>query len=130
MPRSPALRRREEWLAHPCKSGSIHYICIQYAFLLEVMRDGILCQERRLDLNLGGDPFTLRMRCIGRVVASAPATRASADRRAFNLIELPEVTPHFVADGAGNVDLQFYDRHELSPQSSNRYLEESPKTKP
>ena len=130
MRRSSALRCREEWLPHPSESGSIHHICVQHPFLLEVMRDGILCQERRLDLNLGGDPFTLRVRCIGRVVASAPAPRASADGRTFNLIELPEVTPHFIADGAGNVDLQFYDRHELSPQSSNRYLEESPKTKP
>ena len=118
MPGSSALRRREEWSAHTRKSGSIHYICIQHTFLLEVMRDGILCQERRLDLNLGGDPFTLRVRCIGRVVAGAPAPGASADRRTFNLIELPEVTPHFIADSAGNVDLQFYDRHEVSPQSS------------
>ena len=127
MPGSSALRRREEWSAHTRKSGSIHYICIQHTFLLEVMRDGILCQERRLDLNLGGDPFTLRVRCIGRVVAGAPAPGASADRRTFNLLELPEVAPHFIADSAGNVDLQFYDRHEVPPQSSRERLEESPK---
>src|SRR5207253_5617747 len=58
--------------------------------LLEVMRHGILCQERRLDLNLGADPFTLRMRCVSRVVASLPTPQASAERRTFNLVELPE----------------------------------------
>src|SRR6266481_727427 len=98
--------------------GSVHYICIQYTFLLEVMRHGILREERSLDLNLGTDPFTLRMRCINRVVACPPAPRAPADRRTFNLIELPEVTPHFIANSAGNVDLQFYNRHEVPPQSS------------
>ena len=39
--------------------GSVHYICIQHTFLLEVMRHGILCQERGLDLNVGADPFAL-----------------------------------------------------------------------
>src|ERR1700693_1760047 len=98
--------------------GSVHYICIQYTFLLEVMRHGILCQQRSLDLNLGTDPFPLRMRDISRLIASLPPPQASADRRTFNLVELPEVTPHFIADSAGNVDLQFYDRHEVSPESS------------
>ncbi len=98
--------------------GSVHYIGIQYTFLLEVMRHGILRQERRLDLNVGADPFALRMRCINRVVASPPAPRTPADRRTFNLVELPEVTPHFIADSAGNVDLQSYDRHE-SPHPQN-----------
>src|SRR5207253_9985627 len=88
--------------------------------LLEVMRHGILCQERRLDLNLGADPFTLRMRCVSRVVASLPTPQASAERRTFNLVELPEVTPHFIADSAGNVDLQFYNRHEVPPQKQRR----------
>jgi hypothetical protein len=82
------------------------------------MRHGILRQERRLDLNVGADPFALRMRRIGRVVASPPTPQASADGRTFNLLELPEVAPHFIADSAGNVDLQFYDRHEVPPQSS------------
>src|SRR4029077_4261093 len=81
------------------------------------MRHGILCQERRLDLNLGADPFTLRMRCISRMVASLPVPHASADRCTFNLLELPEVTPHFIADSAGNVDLQFYNSHEVTPES-------------
>jgi hypothetical protein len=76
------------------------------------MRHGILRQERRLDLNVGADPFALRMRRISRVVASPPTPQASADGRTFNLLELPEVAPHFIADSAGNVDLQFYDRHE------------------
>ena len=91
------------------------------------MRHGILCQQRSLDLNLGSDPFTLRMRRISRVVASTPTSQAPADRRTFNLVELPEVTPHFIADSAGNVDLQFYDRHEVPPQSGRERLEESPK---
>src|SRR6267143_6134658 len=107
--------------------GSVHYVCIQHPFLLEVMRHGILCQERRLDLNLGADPFTLRMRCVSRVVASLPTAQASAERRTFNLLELPEVTPHFIADRARNVDLQFYNRHESPTTKQQRSAEESPK---
>jgi hypothetical protein len=91
------------------------------------MGHGILRQERRLDLNVGADPFALRMRRISRVVASPPTPQASADGRTFNLLELPEVAPHFIADSAGNVDLQFYDRHEVPPQSGRERLEESPK---
>ena len=106
--------------------GSVHYICIQYTFLLEVMRHGILRQERRLDLNLGADPFPLRMRRISRVVASPPTPQASADGRTFNLLELPEVAPHFIADSAGNVDLQFYDRHEVPPHSSRDAYKNQP----
>src|SRR5467141_3217801 len=107
--------------------GSVHYVCIQDTFLLEVMRHGILCQERRLDLNVGADPFTLRMRCVGRVVASLPTPQASAERSTFNLVELPEVTPNFIADSAGNVDLQFYNRHEVPPQSSRDTQKNRPK---
>jgi hypothetical protein len=56
--------------------------------------------------------------CIDRVIASPPTPQASAERRTCNLVELLEVTPHFIADSAGNVDLQFYDRDDVPPQSS------------
>src|SRR5580704_3714218 len=91
------------------------------------MGHGILRQERRLDLNVGADPFALRMRRMSRVAASPPTPQASADGRTFNLLELPEVAPHFIADGAGNVDLQFYDRHEGPTTKQQRYVEQSPK---
>src|SRR5712671_2742355 len=106
-------RRRAPNHAPQRRAGSVNYIRIQHAFLLEVMRHSILRQERRLDLDVGADPFTLRMRCTSRVAASTPTPQASADRRTFHLVELPEVTPHFIADSAGNVNLQFYDRHEV-----------------
>jgi hypothetical protein len=93
------------------------------------MRYGILRQERRLDLNIGAHPFPLRMRCVSRVVASLPTPQASAERRTLNLLELPEVTPHFIADSAGNVDLQSYDRHEIPlPSGTDTYKNPSKRT--
>jgi hypothetical protein len=66
------------------------------------------------------------MRRIRRVAASPPTPQASADGRTFNLLELPEVAPHFIADRPGNVDLQFYDRHEVPPQSSRDTYKNQP----
>jgi hypothetical protein len=59
------------------------------------------------------------MRRISRVVASPSTPQTSADGRTFNLLELPEVAPHFIADSAGNVDLQFYDRHEVHHKAAD-----------
>jgi hypothetical protein len=65
--------------------------------------------------------------CIDRVVAGPPTPQASAERRNCNLAEVLAVTPHFIADSAENVDLQFYDRDDVPPQSSRDTWKNSPK---
>ena len=47
------------------------HVGIEDPVLLEVVRNGVLGEERRLQADLGADPFALRMRAIGGVLAGA-----------------------------------------------------------
>jgi len=45
------------------------HVRIEHPLLLEVMRNGVLGEQRRLQANLGADPFAFRMRLVSGVLA-------------------------------------------------------------
>ena len=59
----------------------LHYISIQHAVLLQVVRDCVLRQKRRFQLDFGADPFTLCMRQTRRRVCILRSNRISARKR-------------------------------------------------
>jgi hypothetical protein len=66
-----------------------------------------------LKANFGSNPFALRVGRLGRVVAASATAESGAEVGALDLIELFDLAPGFVADGAGYVDFQSYDRHKM-----------------
>jgi hypothetical protein len=85
-------------------SELLYDIGIKYALLFQIVRNGVLGEKRRENADFGSDPFTLGVRGVGRMVAAAAATELGAKISALNLIELFDLAPSFVSDGAGNVD--------------------------
>jgi hypothetical protein len=92
-------------------TAHLFYVRVEYAFLFQVVRHGVLGQERRLQPDLSANPLAFAVRSIGRMVTSAAATELRAEVRALNLIKLVDLAPGRVADGAGNVDLEFQEGH-------------------
>jgi len=86
-------------------SRLVDYIRIQHAILLQIMRNGVLGQERRLQLYFGANPFALGVRRVRGMIAAPAAAELWAEIGALNLIELFDPTPGFVAHCAGNVNL-------------------------
>ena len=83
----------------------LDHIRVQNAFLLQVVRDRVLCQQGRLQTNLGADPFTFQMGTVCRVVAGTARAEPGTKLGALNLIELLEVAPSLIADGSSNINL-------------------------
>jgi hypothetical protein len=79
------LRNIAETLGTKCEL--INHIGIEYAFLLQIMRDGVLRQERSQELDFSADPFAFRMRGVGGVVAAATATELWAEVGTLNLVQ-------------------------------------------
>jgi len=83
---------------------SLDHVRVENSILLEIMRNGVLSEKRRLQSDFGADPFALRMRGIGGMVASAAAAELRSEASTLNLIELPNLAPRSIAGSAGNVD--------------------------
>ena len=77
-------------------------IRVEYAFLLQVVRHGVLRQKRCLEPDFGADPFPLGVRSAGGVIAASAAAELRTEIGALNLIELSNLAPDLVADGAGD----------------------------
>ena len=88
-------------------TAKLLYVCVEHALLLQVVRHGVLRQKRRLQPDFGPDPFSLGMRCVGRMVTASAAAELRTEVCALNLIELLDLAPSGVADGAGYIDFQF-----------------------
>ena len=80
---------------------------VEDPFLFQVVRHGVLRQKRRLEPDFSADPLALDMRGIGRMIAPSPASELRTEVRALNLIELIDLAPRSVADGTGDIDLEF-----------------------
>jgi hypothetical protein len=83
----------------------LHNVRVQHAFLLQIVRDRILRQQRRLHANFRAHPFTLSVGRVGRVIAWTSRAELGTKRGILDLIELLEVAPRLVADGPSNIDL-------------------------
>jgi hypothetical protein len=79
-------------------------IGVQYAFLFQVVRDGVLGQKWRLHADFSPDPFALPVRRVGRVIARASRAELWTKRGTLDLIELPKFAPALVTDGTSNID--------------------------
>src|SRR5579872_2749290 len=92
-------------------SQSFHNIRVQHPILLQIMRNGILRQKRRLKLNLSPNPFAFIVRGIRRVLAVSAAAILRPKFGALDLVELLDLAPGLIADGAGNIDFEPDSRH-------------------
>jgi hypothetical protein len=94
------------------KNGSLfHDIRVEHTLLLQIMRNRILRQKRRLQPDFSSNPLALTVRRIRRMIASPAAPELWAEVRALDLVELLDLAPSFVADGSGYVNFQTHDRH-------------------
>ena len=57
----------------------INHVGVQHAFLLQIVRHGVLRQKGSLQPNLGADPFAFAVRRVQRVVATAAAAELRAE---------------------------------------------------
>jgi hypothetical protein len=89
----------------------LHHIGVEHAVLFQIMRNRILRQKRRLNPDLGSDPFSFGVRGAGRVIAAASTAELWTEVRALNLIELLDLAPGLVAHGPGYVDFQSNHHH-------------------
>jgi len=83
---------------------SLDHVRVENAILFKIMRNGVLSEQWRLQPDLGADPFALRVRDIGWMLASTAAAELRSEASTLNLIELPKLAPRFIADGPGNID--------------------------
>ena len=83
----------------------VDYVGVEHAVLLQVVGDGVLGQQRRLQLDFGADPFALGVRGVGWMVAHL-ATEALPECGTLDLIEMLQVAPGFVTDRAADVNFE------------------------
>jgi hypothetical protein len=86
---------------------------VEHAFLLEIMRHGVLRQKRRLQADFGSDPFAFEVRRVGWMLAGSAAAELRPEFCALDLIKLLEFAPGGIADGAGYVDFEFENGHKV-----------------
>jgi hypothetical protein len=93
-----SIRRNTElWL--------LHNIGIKHPVLLQIMRDCVLSQKRRLQADFSADPFSFVVGSVERMVTTSATAELGAEIRTLNLVELLESAPGFIAHRAGNIDL-------------------------
>ena len=84
---------------------------IKHTLLLEIVRNCILREKRRLKPDFGSDPFALGVGNVRCVIAAPATAKLRAEVGALNLVKLVNLTPGSVADGSGYINLQSYNRH-------------------
>ena len=94
----------------PC-FGSLFYIGVENAFLLQVVGHGILGKKRRLEADFGADPFAFGVRGIRRVVAAASAAKLRTEVGGLDLVEVADLAPGRIANRARDVDFKLQNRH-------------------
>src|ERR1700691_331172 len=88
-----------------------HYIRVEHAILLQVMRNRVLRQKRRQHPDFGSDPFAFSMGRIGRMFAAPAAAKLWSEVRALYLIERLDAAPCLVPYRSRHIDFQSHDRH-------------------
>jgi|SRR5579862_3715278 len=91
------------------ENSSLLYVRVENSLLLQIMRHGVLGQKRRLKPDFGAYPFALAMRLIRRMVAASAASELRSEVSRLDLVELPDLAPRRIANGTGDVDLEFQD---------------------
>jgi len=70
-----------------------------------------LGQERGLEADFGAYPFALGVGLIWGVIAAAATAELWPEVGGLDLIEVVEFFPSSIADGVGNVDFEFQEKH-------------------
>jgi hypothetical protein len=96
------------------------YVGVEDAFLLEIMGHGVLGEKWRLEPDFSADPFALAVWGVGRMIAASATAELRAEVGALDLLELLDLLPGRVTHGAGDIDLQVQDAHNLEPEVSKR----------
>src|ERR1017187_9472196 len=113
-------------------ASSFYDIGVEDALLFQIMRDGVLGEERGLEADFGSDPgafgvgvpprFALRQ-AQGRLWrhgrggrghmawGESAAAELGAEAGGLDLVELGDLLPGFVGYCAGDVNFQFHYRH-------------------
>ncbi len=92
-------------------------IGVEHSVLLQIMRDGVLGKERRLELDFGTDPSAFRVWVPRRLAwrrgrggrgysacGKSAAAELGAEAGTLDLVELVDLAPGFVACRAGDID--------------------------
>ena len=74
----------------------INHVRVEDPLLLQVVRDGVLCKQGSLELDLPANPFAFGMRRVQWMVATPAAAELRAEIRALDLIELANLPPGVV----------------------------------
>jgi hypothetical protein len=98
------------------------HIGIEHSFLFQIMRHRVLRQKWRLQADFGTDPFAFGVRRIRSVIATAAAAELRSKIGGLDLVELVDLTPGLVAYRAGNVDLEFQNRHRSSSAGAKAHF--------
>src|ERR1700731_2334914 len=101
----------------------VHYVRVQHAVLLQIVRDGVLRQQRRFQLDLRANPLPFGMRQVGGMFAGPTRSEFRTESGTLNFVKLAQVAPGLVSDGAGYVDLEFYNCHYEIPPRRHRDTE-------
>ena len=95
-------------------------ICVQDAVLFEVVRNGVLRQKRRLELDFGSHPFSFQMGRSCRMFASSTGAELRAEAGALDFVKLLEISPGLVAYGSGDIDFQLHNGHKKTSTTETR----------
>lgn len=89
------------------------HVRIEDAVLLEVVRNRVLCEERRLQADLGANPLTFGMELIRNMLARTAGSKLRTEGGALNLAELLKVRPSCVAPRTRDINFESDDRHKI-----------------
>src|ERR1039457_4431101 len=95
------------------------HIRVEHAFLLQIVRHGVLRQKRCLEPDFSPNPLTFGVGSVGWMIASPATAKLRPEVLALNLLKLVDVLPRRIADGSGHVNLEFQYRHENKLTTEN-----------
>src|SRR5882672_5827294 len=93
----------EQYIRKSRWTSLVYDIGVEHALLLQIVRDGVLGQERGQEADFGADPFAFGVGRVGGVVAAATAAKLRTEVGALDLIELLDLSPGFVGYRPGDV---------------------------
>ena len=100
---------RHEYPATNYSRCSLFHIRVEHAFLLQIVRHGVLRQKRRLEPDFSPNPLTLRVWSIRRMVTSTTTAKLRTEVSTLNLIKLPNLFPRRIANRARDINFELQD---------------------
>lgn len=89
----------------------VDHVCVEHAILFQVVRNGVLGEQRRLQSDLCSNPFALWVRCVRRMRARTARAKLWPECGFLDRIKLLESCPGFIPNGPGDIDSESNSRH-------------------